>query len=377
MSPKVSAQRYRAYFICPGIVSYEESGLGIALIRSEALDKTLSTFVGKPVFGEGHLDFTPAQAFAFAKYEAGDELTQDEVDAIADGIVSAVGREENDEKYRGWYYADMLIWDEATQKKIDEKGFSVSCAHTPLDGTENTEKLRYNGVAYDYEITDLVYEHMAIVPNPRYVDSIIFKNSIEKESAMSVPEKKAPEKKPTEGFFRLFFKKPVINEDDKKPEDDKKSDEEVTETKLNGDSLVEITPSEKVPLADLVKNYEESKKNDDEEGGEEMDPSTEIELPGGGKATLGELIEAYKKKGAHKEPDGDEDGASDKETDEEKKQQLQNSQGGKREKPNANFVKLQNAASKDTLGPRPEDHQVSTPKSRMDIGKERYSSKKE
>ena len=87
------------------------------------------------------------------------------------GVVSNVWFDDKD----GWYWCDGVIWDEATQNLITDKGWSVSCSYcyTKCDDTGGTE----NNIPYDIEFLDGEFEHLAIVDNPRYEGANIVFNS--------------------------------------------------------------------------------------------------------------------------------------------------------------------------------------------------------
>lgn len=146
--PKTIAIKY----IMPGLVEYEymNNGAGArVLVTKNALDKMLSdpekTIVGKPVINEAHRDVSP----------------DDYKNGGADGIVTRAWYEPSD----GWYYCDALIWDEDTRRNI-QNGHSVSCEYTALPPWGPAGTL--NQVAYDKEVTDGRYKHLAVVSGPRY-----------------------------------------------------------------------------------------------------------------------------------------------------------------------------------------------------------------
>ena len=52
------ASIYSCSFLEQGLVSYEDSGAGVALLRKETIDRMLNSILGKPVIID-HLDATP------------------------------------------------------------------------------------------------------------------------------------------------------------------------------------------------------------------------------------------------------------------------------------------------------------------------------
>lgn len=154
------ARRYRAFYIEPGLADYSAEGIGRVLVQKSALDTMNSTFVGMPVVNFEHTDKEPEELF---------NLSQDELEEFADGVVAATGYDEE----TGWYWADMLIWDESTQHNL-ANGYSVSCAY---DVTNSAGGGSYHNMDYQEEVLDGEYKHMAIVPNPRYENAWVIMNS--------------------------------------------------------------------------------------------------------------------------------------------------------------------------------------------------------
>lgn len=126
---------------------------GNVLIKKESFDKFINTMVGVPVI-INHKDITAKNA--------NDERV---------GVVSNVWFDDKD----GWYWCDGVIWDEAAQNLITDKGWSVSCSYDVklADDAGGTE----NNIPYDIEFLDGVFTHLAIVDNPRYERANIVFNS--------------------------------------------------------------------------------------------------------------------------------------------------------------------------------------------------------
>ena len=214
---------YKVRFIEPGIISYNDSGAGVIFVSREALDRMAPSFRNCPVIfvPESHDDSDASTAFNF-----------DDVAATpASGIVAGIPYWGDD----GWMWADISVWDEATQAAIDS-GFNVSCAYKPIEETEGGE---WHSIHYDGELVNGKYEHLAIVKRPRYEGSQILANS--KGGHSVAIWKKKENAAPTA---------PIP----KKPE------------------AAPAAPA-------MVKN--------------EADPGTVVPLPGGGQATLAELIAAF------------------------------------------------------------------------------------
>jgi hypothetical protein len=145
---------YRCRFIEPGLVAYAD--YGTVLVRKEALDRMAPSFIGRPVINENHKEVDPAV------YDQG----------LADGIVTRTWFDAD-----GWYWAEMLVWDEGTQRNIEDNAYSVSCAYTVTE--TKSEGGQHNNVPYTQEIVNGEYTHLAVVRNPRYEGARIIYNSKE------------------------------------------------------------------------------------------------------------------------------------------------------------------------------------------------------
>lgn len=253
-------KRYRAFFITPGLADYTAEGIGAVLVQKPVLDKMNSTFVGMPVVNRVHTDLEPEELF---------NMSSEEKTQIADGVVAATGYDEES----GWYWADMLIWNEETQKNIED-GYSVSCAYDVLELDD--EGGTFNNVPYEEEVLDGEYVHMAIVPNPRYERAYIIKNS-----------------KPGGKTVKIKFSKKKVN---KNAEPEAKPVEEEEETSMENaeDGVVELENGEQIPLSELVDMYETKKEEEAaamENAGTVYNMDDEVEVDGE-KMTVKELLAA-------------------------------------------------------------------------------------
>jgi len=147
------AKEYTCQFWQPGVVSYEDCGEGVALLNKETMDKMLPSFVGKPVVID-HVNEQPDEIFAQGKA----------VGKVTEALWNAE---------TGWYDAKFTVEDPKAQQLI-ESGYSVSCAFNVMDAGEGGE---WHSIKYNEEVTDGSFTHLALVQNPRYEDSKIFKNS--------------------------------------------------------------------------------------------------------------------------------------------------------------------------------------------------------
>lgn len=141
---------YRAKFICAGAVGYKE---GTYLLTQNAIDEFAYTLKRCPVI-VGHQDIV------------------DEADMLdkAVGYVSSVDRDES-----GNWYADFVVFCPKTIEKIDNGGLPyVSCAYR---ADLSAEEVTLNNVTYKREILGGEMMHLALVKNPRYNGTEIWRNS--------------------------------------------------------------------------------------------------------------------------------------------------------------------------------------------------------
>jgi len=311
-------KRYRTKFIEPGLADYTAEGFGKVLVSKDALDKMLPSFVGKPVFLE-HNDIDAMEAFENGKK------------TLPPGVVSETGYDDGS----GWYWADMIIWDEETQNAIDKYGFTVSCAYNveQADGKGGS----YHAIPYDQEVITGEYTHMAIVNNPRYEGATIVRNSKTQGGKMK---------------FKLLGKK-VENQEPEKKEGKEKEEDEM----LNAEnSVVKMENGETVPVSEMIQAYKNSKNSENV-----LNQEDEIEVDGE-TVPVSKLIQAYKSRN-NAEPPQDEEA--------EDVVKMQNSAPEKKQKAkNENFKKIENAVSVEAEPAKP---QINTRSERLARGKERYS----
>lgn len=153
--PKSWPKPYSCKFLEAGIVSYEDSDAGIALVKKETIDAMSTSFVGKPVC-INHQKITPDN------YE---ELRKK---GLIVGNVFKVWFNPSD----GWFYADFIVDTDEAIDKIDNKGWSVSCAYDVIDVKEGG---LWHDIKYDGEIIEGSFTHLALVEMPRYEESEITK----------------------------------------------------------------------------------------------------------------------------------------------------------------------------------------------------------
>lgn len=323
-------ESYRAYYIEPGLADYTAEGIGVVLVQKPALDAMMSTYVGKPVVNLEHTDLEPEELF---------NMSVEKVKDFADGVIAAAGYDAE----KGWYWTDMMIWDEETLKNI-KNGFSVSCAY---DVTEADEKGgTYHNVPYDEEVLKGEALHMAIVPNPRYEQAWIIKNSKSEEDNLKIVFKKKDKKAPVE-------KKTVKN-----MEPEKKKDDEETMENMTG--YVENEKGEQVPIEELANMYRE--KMATKNSGKKYNADDEVTVDGK-KMTVREMMSAI-------EEEEEIENAEPAQTDDAEEVIDETKQMNNSTVKNENFNKVKNAAGKEDKKFKPQN--LNTISERLTRGNSRY-----
>lgn len=213
-------KRYFVRHIKAGPVHYLEKGEDkLYVIKDEALKKMNASFEGKPVYIR-HVD----------------EVNMDTLKEDANGYVVKSFYNEFD----GAWWAEIIADDEA--QSYIEKGWAVSNAYLPTELGSGGE---YHDIHYDKEVLNGVYEHLAIVDNPRYEEAVImtpeeFKDFNEARKTELEKLKNSKENK-------------MLSEEEKK---------ELLDSLKN--SLVEV-------VKDTVKNALEEKQEEDKKNAEDED----------------------------------------------------------------------------------------------------------
>lgn len=139
---------FKSRFLQPGLVKYD---FGVCLLKKETIDKFINTFLENPVIID-HMD------------------NIDSTDVC--GTITKVWFSADD----GWFWCSGML---TSPKAIEliENGYNVSCQYRITDYADNDEDKLHNANPYDKEILDGVFEHLAIVENPRYEDAFIAVNA--------------------------------------------------------------------------------------------------------------------------------------------------------------------------------------------------------
>ncbi len=135
----------------PGVAEYKEYGEDFRVFLNEDTIRAMGpTFAGRPVF-------------VFHKDEVNQNL--DKLRSEADGWVVESFFNEAD----GKHWVKFIVCSEKGKRAV-EAGYRLSNCYTPKDFSKGGE---WNGVSYAKEVTGGEYDHLAILPNPRYEESVV------------------------------------------------------------------------------------------------------------------------------------------------------------------------------------------------------------
>lgn len=137
-------KEYVCNILEPGLVSYEDVGCGLALLRKQAIIDMLPSFIGKPVIFKEHIDVTPK-----------------DFEEHAVGYVTKAWWDDS----TNWAYLAFIVIDDPVKDAIERKGYSVSCAYDVLQTSAGGE---WHAIKYNEEIVSGSGTHLALVLSPRY-----------------------------------------------------------------------------------------------------------------------------------------------------------------------------------------------------------------
>lgn len=269
----------------PGVARYEavDAEPLTVFINESTIRKMGPSFAGRPVFVE-HVD------------EVNEDLH--ELRNEADGWVVESFFNEAD----GKHWVKFMVVSEAGFNAI-KRGFRLSNAYIPQLGPG----AMWNGVPYQKEVIDGEFDHLALVSNPRYEESVImtpdqFKKYNDEQAVELRRLANSKDTKETKMKLNIFKRQKVENSIDldgmvvELP----KSKKEVTITKMveeydkimnmngyaNGDHMVKVGEKDEMSVNDLVKKHLEmanefgemkaknaAKEEGGEPGGDEDDES--------------------------------------------------------------------------------------------------------
>ena len=315
-------------FMVGGLVSYEDTGDGVFLLRKETLDKMMPTIEGRPVV-IGH-----------------QPITLKNLEDKAVGYVT-----------KGWFNTEtgqfdceILIKDSDVYDDIKNGNNKVSSAYQVTDLGEGG---KYLGQDYEAEILDGTFTHLAIVDNPRYPDAKILINSLNGEQEMGLFNKNNDDKLEITASDTIEFNGNeysigelvnsyiLHNEDEEENEDEKRDEEEEKTNKRNACKRNACKRNED----------EDDKDNEDEEKNNEDSDNDFVSKV---KKIVSAMLE---KKGEDKEnEDKEKDNEDEEENEEEKKE-------------NRNALRLRNSYN----SPRQSSYGVSTRAERIKNSNAKYS----
>lgn len=263
----------------PGVAQYEDGSR--VFLNEDTLRKMDPTFAGCPVFIQ-HVDEVQPNV--------------DEVRKEADGWVIESFFNQAD----GKHWVKFVVCTKAAQEAV--KTLKLSNCYLANDFAPGGE---WNGVPYARQVMNAKYEHLALVANPRYEESVIMSPDEFKaynESCLENLKRLSNEK---EGKMKLSFW------------NRKKVDDGIDIASMS----VTLPESKKeISIAELVKNADEAEKKKDEPVMANGDHHVEFE---GKKMTVNELKAAYMdacKKNAEDDSDSDEEEQNEEQKEEPKEE---------------------------------------------------------
>lgn len=288
MSEKNNAKDYPKFYYArhmkEGVAGYGNENINLS---DDTIKKMMRSFEGKPVY-----------------IQHDDREEQERIETLKETAIGYV----TDSFYNeldGWFWCKFMIIDDEGHEAINAKGWTVSNAYLP---TQEREGGTRHNIPYDREITDGYFTHLAIVPNPRYEDAMIFtpdaykKYQDEKRQQSNELKNSNEEMKGLKMNFFKMKKERVSTVDadtfveiqnadggmmEVKVEDMIKAVEERTnqeaeeKEKVNMDDMVELSNGEKMTVAELVNKYqnmcmvEDEKSNEDDSEDDEMENQTD------------------------------------------------------------------------------------------------------
>lgn len=147
----IKPQRYYGLHMVEGVAEYRDPGKDPyrILINENTIKSMDETFNGCPVYVH-HVDGVDYSNF------------QQE----ADGVVVKSFYNKSD----GKHWAEFIVFTDRAEEAIKMKKWKLSNAYIPKQQISGGQ---WHGVDYQKEVVQGEYEHLAIVPDPRYAESII------------------------------------------------------------------------------------------------------------------------------------------------------------------------------------------------------------
>lgn len=243
---------YGLHFV-PGVAEYREKDHSYRIFLSQdTLQKMNKSFSGKPVYVE-HVE----------------EVNLKNLQTEADGYVV----ESFYNPYDGKTWAKFIVITDKAKDHI-KRGWQLSNSYFPTGFAAGGE---WNGVTFEKEITEGEFEHLAIVSNPRYAESIILTPEQFKEYNLKKEQeiKKIANSKGASKMKFNFFKKQKVE----------------NSTDLESMSVMLPKSKTEISIEKLINDADEAmiKKND----GEGSDEGKHKVKVGEHEMTVNELVEKY------------------------------------------------------------------------------------
>lgn len=242
----------------PGVAEYQEPGQEPyrVFLNEDTLRQMDPSFAGRPVFVM-HVD--------------GVDSSLDNLRGDADGWVVESFFNSND----GKHWVKFLVCSEKGEEAV-RRGWQLSNCYIPKTFSKGG---LWNGVAYAKEITGGEYEHLAIVPNPRYEESVIMSpEEFKKYNDDKVVELKRLSNQGKDSGMKLnFFKKTKV------------------ENAVDLESMTVVLPKtgKEMTITQLVNEADEKEEKKDMNAGM-ADPAHKVKMFDGSYCNVGELVEKHK-----------------------------------------------------------------------------------
>lgn len=334
-------RRYYGLHMVEGVAEYSDGSEPYRILINEATIKNMDpSFSGKPVYVK-HVEEVDLE-------KLGEEM---------DGLVVRSFFNQAD----GKHWVEFMV---TTDKGHDAiaKGFKLSNAYVPSNFGSGG---KWHNVDYAKEVLGGEYDHLAIVPNPRYEESIIltpeeFKayNSNKEQELRTLANSKEKV-----SMFKFFKKTKVEDGSD------------IAGTTVVLKSGRELTIEQLVNEAEAKEDKKDEKKENMEPPKEEPKPEVKPEKSyangdhfvkvGEKEMSVNELVNAYQSAMKNDESSEDSEDGMENEDDEKKDKE-------KEKKENDNFDSIQNA---DKAAPS-EEEVLEIQQDRLARGKARYGSTK-
>jgi hypothetical protein len=252
---------YYGMHFYPGVAEYKEQGESFRVFLNEnTIRKMDPTFAGRPIFVE-HVDEVNGKPL--------EEQTAEDIRDATDGWVIESFYNQAD----GKHWVKFIICTDRGKKAI-ERGMRLSNAYMPKSFGGGG---LWNGVEYAKEITDGEYDHLAIVRNPRYEESVIMTPEEFKQYNEDhlVELKRLSNSKDQKGTKMKFFKKEQMK----------------NAADIEGVHVVLPKSGREVSITQLINEADEKAK----QGNEGLaDPSHKVKLHDGSYCNVAELVEKHK-----------------------------------------------------------------------------------